>query len=61
METIKQFARKKYAIEKNIVDYAIPRYLVKDEFNKIWDKQTEFYPQMKKRKSKKRNLRHFIL
>lgn len=49
----KTVRQKKYAIEKNIVDYAIPRYLVKDEFNKIWDKQTEFYPQMKKENLKK--------
>lgn len=49
----KTVRQKKYAIEKNIVDYAIPRYLVKDEFNKIWDKQAEFYPQMKKENLKK--------
>lgn len=49
----KTVRQKKYAIEKNIVDYAIPRYLVKDEFNQIWDKQAEFYPQMKKENLKK--------
>lgn len=40
--------QKKYALEKNIVDYAIPRYLVKDEFHKIWDKQAQYFPQMNK-------------
>lgn len=40
--------QKKYALEKNIVDYAIPRYLVKDEFNKIWDMQAQYFPQMNK-------------
>lgn len=28
----------------NAVDYAIPRYLVKEEFHKIWDKQAQYYP-----------------
>ena len=31
-------------IKEGDVDYAIPRYLVKDEFNKIWDYQSQFYP-----------------
>ncbi len=26
------------------VDYAIPRYLVKDEFHRIWDRQAKYYP-----------------
>lgn len=33
---------------KCAVDYAIPRYLVKDEFNKIWDTQVQYFPQMQK-------------
>ena len=37
-----------YAISKNIVDYAIPRYLVKDEFHKIWNTQASYFPQMQK-------------
>lgn len=40
--------QKQYALEKNIVDYAIPRYLVKDEFHKIWDTQARYFPQMNK-------------
>ncbi|MBR2274047.1 MAG: type II CRISPR RNA-guided endonuclease Cas9, partial [Alphaproteobacteria bacterium] len=40
--------QRKYALERNIVDYAIPRYLVKDEFHKIWDKQAQYFPQMNK-------------
>lgn len=40
--------QKKYALEKKIVDYAIPRYLVKDEFHKIWDTQARYFPQMNK-------------
>ena len=38
---------------KCAVDYAIPRYLVKDEFNKIWDKQAQYFPQMQKEGLKK--------
>ncbi len=38
--------RLKYAVEARIVDYAVPRYLVKDEFNRIWETQASFYPQM---------------
>ena len=40
--------QKTYAIEKKYVDYAIPRYLVKDEFNKIWDEQSKYFSQMNK-------------
>ena len=49
----KTVRQKKYAIEKNIVDYAIPRYLVKDEFNQIWDMQAKYFPQMNKENLKK--------
>ncbi len=48
--TIRQ---KDYAIKSKAVDYAIPRYLVKDEFNKIWDKQSQYFPQMQKEGLKK--------
>ena len=37
-----------YAVKNDIVDYAIPRYLVKDEFNKIWDTQASYFKQMRK-------------
>ncbi len=40
--------RKEYAIKKHIVDYAIPRYLVKDEFNRFWNKQALYFSQMNK-------------
>lgn len=40
--------QKEYALKNHIVDYAIPRYLVKDEFHKIWDKQAQYFPQMNK-------------
>ena len=40
--------QKAYALKSNIVDYAIPRWLVKEEFNKIWDKQTPYFKQMQK-------------
>lgn len=40
--------QKSYAMEKKIVDYAIPRYLVKDEFHKIWDEQAKYFSQMNK-------------
>ena len=31
----------------NPVDYRIPRYLLKEEFNRIWDKQAEYFEQMR--------------
>ncbi len=31
---------------KVMVDYAIPRYLVKDEFNLLWDTQAQYYKQL---------------
>ncbi|MDR2901502.1 MAG: type II CRISPR RNA-guided endonuclease Cas9 [Lactobacillales bacterium] len=40
--------QKVYNGQKAVVDYAIPRYLVKDEFHKIWDKQAEYFSQMNK-------------
>lgn len=40
--------QKEAALKKKIVDYAIPRYLVKDEFHKIWDEQAKYFPQMNK-------------
>ena len=35
------------------VDYAIPRYLVKNEFHLIWDKQANYYPELKDKDFKK--------
>ncbi len=40
--------QKEYALSQHIVDYAIPRYLVKDEFNQIWDEQAKYFKQMQK-------------
>lgn len=34
------------AVADKRVDYAIPRYLVKDEFNKIWDRQAQYCPSL---------------
>ena len=34
--------------KSGMVDYALPRYLVKDEFRQIWDKQAEYFTQMQK-------------
>ena len=45
-KTNKIIRQKAYALEKKYVDYAIPRYLVKDEFHQIWDKQAQFFLQM---------------
>lgn len=45
--------QRKFATEKGIVDYALPRWLVKDEFNKIWDAQAQYFPQMQKEGLKK--------
>jgi len=47
---------RRYVREKTItlggkpkVDYAIPRYLVKDEFNKLWDVQSKYYEKLKEK------------
>ena len=45
--------QKKHALTQHIVDYAIPRYLVKDEFNQIWDTQAQYFIQMQKEGLKK--------
>ena len=45
--------QKEHALKQNIVDYAIPRYLVKDEFNQIWDTQAQYFSQMQKEGLKK--------
>lgn len=37
-----------YALKSGLVNYAIPRYLVKDEFKQIWDMQAQFFEQMRK-------------
>ncbi|MBN1457687.1 MAG: type II CRISPR RNA-guided endonuclease Cas9 [Sedimentisphaerales bacterium] len=44
--------RKGLADKKAKVDYAIPRYLVKKEFSLLWDKQAEYYKQLKDKKLK---------
>ena len=45
--------QKKHALTQHIVDYAIPRYSVKDEFNQIWDTQAQYFIQMQKEGLKK--------
>ena len=45
--------QKEHALKQHIVDYAIPRYLVKDEFNQIWDTQAQYFTQMQKEGLKK--------
>jgi CRISPR-associated endonuclease Csn1 len=39
--------RKGLSEKKAKVDYAIPRYLVKEEFNLLWDTQAQYYKQLK--------------
>ena len=48
LEEKKPVRQHDYALKNHSIDYAIPRYLVKDEFNQIWDKQAVYYPQMQK-------------
>ncbi len=40
--------QKRYKKKDSVVDYAIPRYLVKDEFNQIWDNQAKYFQEMNK-------------
>ena len=51
----RKFVRqRKSGTDKNPkVDYAIPRYLVKEEFNLLWDNQAKYYKQLKDDKLKK--------
>ncbi len=44
----KRIIRQKKDAFKKVVDYAIPRYLVKDEFHQIWDEQAKYFTQMNK-------------
>ncbi|MGD9639266.1 MAG: type II CRISPR RNA-guided endonuclease Cas9 [Alphaproteobacteria bacterium] len=44
--------RADYVGDNKSVDYAIPRYLVKDEFNQIWNKQKEYYTKLQDEKFK---------
>ncbi len=39
--------RRERFIERNSIDYAVPRFLVKNDFYTILAKQAEFYPQLK--------------
>jgi CRISPR-associated endonuclease Csn1 len=43
----RRYIRQRKAGEKVRVDYAIPRYLVKEEFNLLWDKQANYYKVLK--------------
>ncbi len=43
---LRMVRQRDYALSSKAVDYAIPRYLVKDEFNQIWASQARFYPVM---------------
>lgn len=47
-ENTKVIRQHDYALKGGLVDFAIPRYLVKDEFFKIWDMQARYFPQMQK-------------
>lgn len=49
-----RFVRQTKNALKNNVDYAIPRYLVKEEFNMIWDKQAIYCPQLRDESLKKK-------
>ncbi len=45
-EAKKPIRRRALFIKENLVDYSVPRFLVKEDFHRIWDKQAEFYPQL---------------
>jgi len=46
--------RKGLSDKKAKIDYAIPRYLVKEEFNLLWDTQSQYYKQLKSKDLKKK-------
>ncbi|MDR1776866.1 MAG: hypothetical protein LBR31_03430 [Desulfovibrio sp.] len=43
LEKKKPLRRRAHHVSTKAVDYAVPRFLVKDEFRKIWEKQSEHY------------------
>ncbi|MCE5340210.1 MAG: type II CRISPR RNA-guided endonuclease Cas9 [Planctomycetaceae bacterium] len=43
----RRYVRQRKMDDKVKVDYAIPRYLVKEEFNLLWETQLKYYKQLK--------------
>lgn len=43
----RRYVRQRKMDDKVKVDYAIPRYLVKEEFNLLWETQSKYYKQLK--------------
>ncbi|HBG26940.1 MAG: type II CRISPR RNA-guided endonuclease Cas9 [Planctomycetes bacterium GWF2_41_51] len=43
----RRYVRQRKMGDKVKVDYAIPRYLVKEEFNLLWETQSKYYKQLK--------------
>ncbi|MGA2092887.1 MAG: type II CRISPR RNA-guided endonuclease Cas9 [Sedimentisphaerales bacterium] len=50
----RRYVRQRKTGDKVKVDYAIPRYLVKKEFNLLWDTQAKYYKQLKDENLKKK-------
>ncbi len=45
----RKYVRQRKMGDKVKVDYAIPRYLVKEEFNLLWETQEKYYKQLKQK------------
>lgn len=50
----RRYVRQRKTGDKIKVDYAIPRYLVKEEFNLLWDKQASYYKSLKNKALKQK-------
>ncbi|MEN6384378.1 MAG: type II CRISPR RNA-guided endonuclease Cas9, partial [Phycisphaerales bacterium] len=50
----RRYVRQRKIGDKIKVDYAIPRYLVKAEFNLLWDTQTKYYKNLNNKELKKK-------
>jgi len=40
--------RRKFLVDQNKIEHAVPRFLVKEEFRRIWETQRTFYPELTK-------------
>jgi CRISPR-associated endonuclease Csn1 len=38
--------RRKFLVDQNKIEHAVPRFLVKEEFRRIWETQRGFYPEL---------------
>lgn len=42
----KVIRRRKHFVDQHLIEYAVPRFVVKDDFKALWDNQARFFPQL---------------